>query len=71
MTSLYTENWVYVLIRIIFGVKKPDDHYHTGYKVEKMLIKNGFKCVHRSNVPLHIPLAPLYLISVWKKSKIK
>jgi predicted TPR repeat methyltransferase len=68
VTSLPTENWVYALLRIIFGVKKPDDHYHSGYEVEKMLIENGFSRVHHSTVPLYIPLAPLYLISVWKKS---
>ena len=68
VTSLPTENWVYVLLRIVFGVKKPDDHYHTGYEVEKILADNGFRRVHCSNVPLYIPFAPLYLISVWKKS---
>jgi 2-polyprenyl-3-methyl-5-hydroxy-6-metoxy-1,4-benzoquinol methylase len=68
ITSLPTENWVYVFLRIMFGVIKPEDHYHTGYEVEEILRNNGFKQVHRSNVPLYIPLAPLYLISVWNKS---
>ena len=67
VTSLPTENWVYVLLRALFGVTKPKDHYHTGYKVEEVLSANGFKCVHRSTVPLYLPLAPLYLISVWKR----
>ena len=68
ITSLPTENWVYVFLRFVFGVTKPEDHYHTGYEVEKILRNNGFKRIHHSNVPLYIPLAPLYLISVWKKS---
>ncbi len=68
ITSLPTENWVYVFLRIMFGVTKPEDHYHTGYEVEEILRNNGFKQIHRSNVPLYIPLAPLYLISVWRKS---
>jgi len=68
VTSLPTENWVYVLLRVLFGVTKPEDHYHTGYEVENILSANGFKRVHRSNVPLYLPIAPLFLISVWKKT---
>lgn len=68
VTSLPTENWVYVLLRLIFGVKKPFDHYHSGYEVECFLKNNGFKRVHRSNVPLYFGILPLYLISVWRKS---
>jgi predicted TPR repeat methyltransferase len=69
ITSLPTENWVYALLRILFGVTKPEDHYHTGYQVEEVLQASGFERIHRSNVPLYIPLAPLYLISVWNKSE--
>ena len=68
VTSLPTENWVYSLLRVVFGVTKPDDHYYTGYAVEDVLQANGFKRAHRSNVPLYLPLAPLYLISVWQKA---
>ena len=68
VTSLPTENWVYVLLRLIFGVKKPFDHYHSGYEVECFLKNNGFERVHRSNVPLYFGILPLYLISVWRKS---
>ena len=63
VTSLPTENWVYALLRVFLDVTKPEDHYHTGYAVEDVLSANGFMRVHRSNVPLYLPLAPLYLIS--------
>ena len=68
VTSLPTENLVYVFLRLIFGVKKPVDHYHTGYEVEVLLCENGFRRVHKSNVPLYFNIFPLYLISVWRKS---
>ena len=67
VTSLPTENWVYVFLRLIFGVKKPVDHYHTGYEVEVLLCENGFRSLHKSNVPLYFNIFPLYLISVWRK----
>ena len=68
VTSLPTENWAYALLRLIFGIKKPVDHYHTGYEVEALLCENGFRRVHKSNVPLYFNIFPLYLISVWRKS---
>ena len=66
-TSLPTENWVYRLLRRIFGITKPWDHYHTGYEVEDALKKNGFVRVRAKYIPLGIPLAPLFLVTAWKK----
>ena len=68
ITSLPTENWLYTLLRKLFRVEKPFDHFHTGYEVEKMLINYGFKRIHTSSVPLYLSFLPLYLISVWEKS---
>jgi len=68
VTSPPTENWAYVLLRLIFGVEKPFDHYHTGYEVERLLCENGFKRINRSKVPLYFNILPLYLISIWQKS---
>lgn len=64
-TSLPTENWVYVALRRLYGIEKPADHYHTGYEVEAFLLQSGFRRLERWFVPLRLPLAPLYLVSVW------
>ena len=68
VTSPPTENWAYVLLRLIFGVEKPFDHYHTDYEVERLLCENGFKRINKSKVPLYFNILPLYLISIWQKS---
>ncbi|HEY9810331.1 MAG TPA: class I SAM-dependent methyltransferase [Halomicronema sp.] len=69
LTSLPTENWVYVLLRKIFGITKPEDHYHTGYQVETYLKANGFKQISQTFVPLYINLFPLFLVTAWKLNK--
>ena len=66
-TSLPTENWVYVFLRKVFGVEKPWDHYHTGYEVEARLAAGGFRRIKTTCVPLGIPVAPLFLISAWRR----
>ncbi|MDB6123529.1 MAG: Methyltransferase type 11 [Pedosphaera sp.] len=66
-TSLPTENWVYVLLRKFFGVEKPWDHYHTAYEVEAWLEKNGFQKIRTSCVPLRFHIAPLFLITAWRR----
>lgn len=66
-TSLPTENWVYVALRKLFGVTKPVDHYHTGYEVETCLQANGFEKVTSVAAPLYWHIAPLFLISAWRK----
>lgn len=64
-TSLPTENRLYVLLRKIFNLKKPEDHYHSGYEVEKFLSANGFRRLKRRHIPF--PLFSLFLVSQWKK----
>jgi len=66
-TSLPTENWVYVFLRKVFGIEKPWDHYHTGYEVEARLEAGGFRRIETTCVPLGIPVAPLFLISAWRR----
>jgi predicted SAM-dependent methyltransferase len=66
-TSLPTENWVYVFLRKVFGVEKPWDHYHTGYEVEAHLARNGFRRMKTTCVPLRVSLAPLFLITAWRR----
>lgn len=65
-TSLPTENWVYVLLRKLFGVEKPWDHYHTAYEVEAYLQSQGFRKIRTVCAPLYLPLAPLFLITAWR-----
>ena len=64
-TSLPTENRIYVLLRKFFNLKKPEDHFHTAYEVEKFLSLNGFKRLRRRYIPF--PFFPLFLVSQWKK----
>ncbi|MDB6016543.1 MAG: ubiG [Pedosphaera sp.] len=66
-TSLPTENWVYVFLRKVFGVEKPWDHYHTGAEVESWIKQNGFRKIKTVCVPLHLPIAPLFLITAWQR----
>ncbi len=67
LTSLPTENWVYVFLRKVFGIKKPWDHYHTGYAVEARLEREGFRRIKTTCVPLRLPVAPLFLITAWRR----
>lgn len=64
-TSLPTENWLYVLLRKIFNMEKPWDHYHTAKDVEKFLCEYGFYPVKRSYLPL--PWLTLFNITAWAK----
>lgn len=66
-TSLPTENWVYLMLRKIFGIEKPWDHYHTGPEVEAHLSRSGFRRVKSSYVPLGLSVAPLFLITAWRR----
>lgn len=66
-TSLPTESGFYRALRTILGVEPPPDHHHTGYQVERYLARTGFRRVLRRYVPLGIPIAPLFLVSVWRK----
>jgi 2-polyprenyl-3-methyl-5-hydroxy-6-metoxy-1,4-benzoquinol methylase len=65
-TSLPTENWLYVALRKVFGIRKPADHYHTASEVEAFLKQSGFSCVSRRFVPMFIPLFPLFSICAWR-----
>ena len=67
LTSLPSENGVYAALRRVYGLERPDDHYHTGYEVERFLEANGFRRVARWFVPLRVRIAPLFLVSAWRK----
>lgn len=65
-TSLPTESWLYVLLRKVFGVTKPEDHYHTAAEVERYLASRGLKAVRRSYVPLRISVFSLFRVTAWR-----
>lgn len=65
VTSLPTENWVYEVLRRFFGMERPEDHYHNAYQVERML-EGKFTRLQRVELPLFSPIAPLFLVSVWR-----
>jgi predicted TPR repeat methyltransferase len=65
-TSLPTENYFYTVLRTIFHVTKPADHYHSGSEVEEFLSRHGFRLLKRRYLPLR--LFPLFLVSAWEKT---
>lgn len=67
-TSLPTESVLYRLLRLAFGFVKPEDHYHSGYQVERYLTDHGFRRVRRWYVPARVPVLPLFLVSAWRKA---
>ena len=67
-TSLPSENLAYRLLRVVFGKKKPHDHYHAAWQVEKFLGEHGFRKVFGLYHPLFLPLFPLFRISAWRKA---
>lgn len=67
-TSLPTESWLYVLLRKVFGITKPEDHYHTAAEVERYLASRGLKAVRRAYVPLGLPLFSLFRVTAWQRS---
>ena len=69
-TSLPTENWFYVLLRKLFGIEKPKDHYHKSVEVESYLKRSGFVAVKRIYLPLFIPFASLFLVTAWRIEQV-
>jgi 2-polyprenyl-3-methyl-5-hydroxy-6-metoxy-1,4-benzoquinol methylase len=65
-TSLPTENYFYTVLRKLFHVTKPADHYHSGFEVEQFLSRHGFRLLKRQYLPLR--LFPLFIISAWEKT---
>jgi len=65
-TSLPTENCIYVLLRKVFKVEKPWDHYHTAEEVGSYLDQEGFRKIKGCYVPLYFNIFPLFRISAWQ-----
>lgn len=66
VTSLPRENLLYVFLRFVFGVTKPEDHYHTAKEVEEVLKRKGFTQGHNVITKWDIFLEPLFSVKCWK-----
>ncbi len=64
-TSLPTENSFTRACRVVGSYEKPLDHYHTGFEVEAFIRKMGFRAIRSAIV---VPVFPLYIVSVWRKT---
>lgn len=69
--SCPTENVFYRLLRIVFKVKKPKDHYHDASQVESELRRRGFKKIDTALYPVPVSLLALFSITVWGKNELK
>jgi SAM-dependent methyltransferase len=68
VTSLPTENWLYLLLRRVFGIEKPPDHYFSAAQVEATLARVGFRALRRRQVPLEVPGTSLFLVTAWRRT---
>ena len=66
-TSLPRENWIYELGRWLFGVQKPEDHYHRARDVERVLTASGFQKARSAAGLLYFMIWPFFSISAWRK----
>jgi len=67
VTSVPSENWIYLLLRKVFGIAKPPDHYFTGAEVEATLAQAGFAPLGRHLVPPGLPGGSLFRVTAWRK----
>lgn len=68
ITSLPTENWFYVFLRLLFKQEKPIYHYFSSYEIEKVFINEGFLEDKKSKfIPLPKPF-DLFSIKQWSLS---
>ena len=65
ITSLPTENWLYILLRILFRQEKPIDHYYSSKEIKTRLKENGLIMNKKINIPLPQPFS-LFNINSWK-----
>jgi len=68
ITSLPTENWLYVALRKVFRVQKPADHYYNSKEVESHLKSEGFVRLKRYVVPFNLKITPLFSVSAWRRT---
>lgn len=66
--SLPTENWLYMLGRLLVGKSKPKDHYHSSNQVIDFFKNNNFEVVESRYSPVFIKMRfPLFYIAVLQK----
>lgn len=57
-----TENFWYRLGRLLFGIQKPDDHYHDVKEIENIFLKESFTIVKKVYLPLNISLFGIFCV---------
>lgn len=70
ITSLPSESGFYRLLRRIFRVAPPPDHFHSGEHVELALARGGFTLERAAAIPLGRSLLPLFLLGVWRRTTL-
>jgi len=57
-----TENFWYRLGRLIFGIQKPADHYHTAKEIEEVLLEESYIIKRKLYLPINISLLGIFAI---------
>ena len=69
LVSLPTENWLYLLGRVILGKTKPADHYHPAHELARYYRDTGYIPLTHRYAPRLGPFAlPLFYIGLFRKS---
>ena len=66
ITSLPTENWLYVFLRKIFKQEKPIDHYYGAYEIENIFKSEGMKKTKSNTAIPFVKPFDLFSIVEWK-----
>lgn len=67
VTSLPVEDRLYSLLRSLFRVERPWDHYHTARQVEAYLESQGFEALRRRYVPFPVRVPSIYFVTAWRR----
>jgi 2-polyprenyl-3-methyl-5-hydroxy-6-metoxy-1,4-benzoquinol methylase len=67
-TSLPTESALYQLLRTVFGIEKPEDHYADAAFIEQVLKAQGLERTHHRRLPIpYLSLTELFSVSAWAR----
>lgn len=67
--SVPTENWLYLLGRIVVRKTKPVDHFHAGEDILRRLVRDGFQIVWKSHAPRYAGVGiPLFRLAILRKT---
>lgn len=67
--SVPTENWLYLLGRIIVRKTKPADHFHAGEDILRRLVREGFQVEWKTYAPRYAGVGiPLFRLAILRKT---